>query len=53
LPNATATVTCNSANLPVDCTIQIIATENVVALNTQEAAAASTVSVNYTLNVVP
>jgi type IV pilus assembly protein PilV len=58
LPNATATVSCNDADLPVDCTITISWNENTVALTTQQAAnsAASTTTllpVSYTLYVVP
>jgi type IV pilus assembly protein PilV len=57
LPNATATVACNNADLPVDCTIQISWNENTVALTTQQAAnsvaSGSTVPVSYSLYVVP
>jgi type IV pilus assembly protein PilV len=57
LPNATATVTCNNADLPVDCTIIISWNENTVALTTQQAAnsvaTGSTIPVSYTLYVVP
>jgi type IV pilus assembly protein PilV len=59
LPNTIATVTCNNANLPVDCTILITWNENTVALTTQQAAysaasaANSTVAVSYALYVVP
>jgi type IV pilus assembly protein PilV len=56
LPNATAQVSCNSADLPVDCTINISWSENTVALTTQQAtqsASGSTVAVSYNLYVVP
>ena len=65
LPNATATVSCNTGDSPIDCTIAITWTENAVALNTQEASAvngnantgASTTAafqyVTYSLYVVP
>jgi type IV pilus assembly protein PilV len=62
LPNATATVACNNADLPVDCTIQISWNENAVALTTQQAAnsvatgvatGVSTTAVSYSLYVVP
>jgi type IV pilus assembly protein PilV len=57
LPNATATVGCNDADLPVDCTITIGWNENTVALTTQQAAnsaaGSSTIPVSYTLYVVP
>jgi type IV pilus assembly protein PilV len=62
LPNATATVACNNAVLPVDCLITILWTENAMSLNAQEASAAasngtSTVAtfqqVSYVLAVVP
>jgi type IV pilus assembly protein PilV len=57
LPAATATVSCNNADSPVDCNITILWTENAVALTTQEASAASTTAaiqqVSYTLYVIP
>jgi len=65
LPTSTATVTCNNADIPVDCTILIAWTENAVALTTNEAAAAAANAnttaantaafqqVSYTLYVVP
>jgi type IV pilus assembly protein PilV len=62
LPNATATVTCNNAVLPVDCVITILWTENAVSLNAQEASAATSngttavatfQQVSYVLAVVP
>jgi type IV pilus assembly protein PilV len=57
LPNATATVTCNAADLPLDCTVTIAWNENTVALTTQQAANSvangSTIPVSYTLYVVP
>jgi type IV pilus assembly protein PilV len=57
LPNATASVTCVSTDLPVDCTIAITWNENTVAMNTQEATNStnngSTVPVSYSLYVVP
>jgi type IV pilus assembly protein PilV len=57
LPSATATVTCNALDLPVDCTIVISWNENTVAMTSQQAtnstANGSTVPVSYTLYVVP
>ena len=56
LPNAAATVTCNSVVKLVDCTIAITWNENTVATTSQQASASvggSTVPVSYTLNVVP
>jgi type IV pilus assembly protein PilV len=57
LPNAQATVACNNADLPVDCTIQISWNENTVALTTQQSANSvangSTIPVSYSLYVVP
>jgi type IV pilus assembly protein PilV len=57
LPRATATVTCNALDVPVDCTIVIGWSENTVAVNSQQAANSttngSTVPVSYTLYVVP
>jgi type IV pilus assembly protein PilV len=57
LPSATATVTCNALDLPVDCTIAISWNENTVAMTSQQAANStangSTVPVSYTLYVVP
>jgi len=62
LPNATATVTCQNAVLPVDCVITISWTENAVSLNAQEASAATSNGasavatfqlVSYVLAVVP
>jgi type IV pilus assembly protein PilV len=57
LPNAQATVTCNSGDVPVDCTININWNENTVALTTQQAsnsvANGSTIPVSYNLYVVP
>ncbi len=63
LPSANATVTCNNADNPIDCTIVISWTENAVALTTQESAAAASnasagtpaafQNVQYTLYVVP
>jgi type IV pilus assembly protein PilV len=51
LPAATATVTCNNGDSPVDCTITIAWTENAVASNKQQSAAATVVQ--YILYVVP
>jgi len=57
LPSATASVTCNPADTPEDCTINIQWNENTVALTSQEAANStsngSNVPVSYTLYVVP
>ena len=57
LPASSTTVSCNSADTPIDCTINITWNENSVALNSQEAAqslsAGSTVPVSYILYVVP
>jgi type IV pilus assembly protein PilV len=62
LPNATATVTCNNAVLPVDCVITILWNENAVSLTSQEASAATSngasavaafQQVRYVLAVVP
>lgn len=63
LPSANATVTCNNADNPIDCTIVISWTENAVSLTTQESAAAAANAsggtpaafqkVQYTLYVVP
>jgi type IV pilus assembly protein PilV len=57
LPAATASVSCNNTDSPVDCTITISWSENAVALTSQEASVAATVSaiqqVQYTLYVVP
>ncbi len=59
LPNATASVSCNPADQPEDCTIFIQWNETAVTVNTQEASAAkanpngSTVVVSYSLYVVP
>jgi type IV pilus assembly protein PilV len=52
LPAATASVSCNTADSPVDCTITITWTENAVALTTQQAGAAAQ-QVQYILYVVP
>jgi len=65
LPSATATVTCNDGDTPVDCVISLVWIENAVAANSQEATAAAGNSdtsqattaafqyVTYTLDVVP
>ena len=60
LPNATATVTCNRTDTPVDCKIQISYLENTVSMTSQEANAAvangtngSNVQVNYAVYVIP
>jgi len=59
LPNATASVSCNPADQPEDCTIYIQWNETAVTVNAQEASAAksnpngSTVVVSYSLYVVP
>jgi hypothetical protein len=65
LPSATATVTCNVADAPVDCTIAITWTENAVSINQQEGTAATSNAntaqantaafqyVTYSLYVVP
>ena len=61
LPSATATVTCNTADAPVDCTIALTWVENAVSLNATEstaatangAAGAAFQQVGYTLYVVP
>jgi type IV pilus assembly protein PilV len=65
LPSSTAKVTCNNADIPVDCTIAITWTENAVSINQQEATAASANAntaqsntaafqyVTYSLYVVP
>jgi type IV pilus assembly protein PilV len=62
LPNATATVTCNNAVLPVDCVVTILWSENAVSLTSQEASAATSngasavadfQQVSYALAVVP
>jgi type IV pilus assembly protein PilV len=65
LPSATATVTCNDNNSPVDCVISLVWIENAVAANSQEATAAAANTdtsqattaafqyVTYTLDVVP
>ena len=59
LPGASATVTCNSAAPPVNCTINITWTENPVALTQQEAQQSATTPLSgfnnpsYTLDVVP
>ena len=66
LPNDTATITCNidaTGSNPVNCTIQLVWTENVVALNTSSNAAATaqqnknalaaTAQTQYTLYVEP
>ena len=51
LPAAQATVTCNSGDSPVDCTITVFWTENAVASNKQQSAVNAVVQ--YTLYVVP
>ncbi len=59
LPSPTAEVTCNPADVPVDCTISISWNENAVAVNSQESAqqsAGGLLSIQqaqYTLYVVP
>jgi len=57
LPNSTTNITCLAADTPVDCTISITWTENTVAMTSQQATQSfnngSTVSVNFTLYVVP
>jgi type IV pilus assembly protein PilV len=58
LPSATATVTCNNLDVPVDCKIFINWLENTVAVNSQQASYSatpngSTVPVSYALYVVP
>ena len=62
LPSATAQVTCNMADAPVDCTIAISWTENAVSINQSEASAttsnngapqAAFQNVTYSLYVVP
>jgi type IV pilus assembly protein PilV len=65
LPTSTASVTCNTADAPVDCTITIQWTENAVSINQQEGTAASSNAntaqantaafqyVTYSLYVVP
>ena len=53
LPAAFAQVTCNSTDSPVDCTITITWTENAVAINKQQSAAAAIQNVQYILYVIP
>jgi type IV pilus assembly protein PilV len=53
LPAAFAQVTCSSTDSPVDCTITITWTENAVAINKQQSAAAAIQTVQYTLYVIP
>jgi type IV pilus assembly protein PilV len=59
LPGASATVTCNSATPPVNCTITITWTENPVAMSQQEAQQSATTPLagfnnpTYTLDVEP
>jgi type IV pilus assembly protein PilV len=56
LPAAKASVSCVNTDSPVDCTVTLTWTENVVALTTQEAsvtAPAAVQQVQYTLYVVP
>jgi hypothetical protein len=57
LPNAAASVSCNPADQPEDCTINISWNENTVALTSQQATNSanngSTVAVSYSLYVVP
>jgi type IV pilus assembly protein PilV len=59
LPGASATVTCNGATPPVNCTITITWAENPVALTQQEAAQSAAAPVTgynnptYTLDVEP
>jgi type IV pilus assembly protein PilV len=53
LPAAQAQVACNNANSPVDCTITITWTENAVAINKQQSAAAAIQTVRYILYVIP
>lgn len=63
LPTSTATIICVPTDTPVDCTINITWTENAVAANTNEAAAAASnasagttaaiLQPTYTLYVVP
>jgi len=65
LPTSTATVNCTETDVPIDCTISIVWTENAVALTTQEQAAATSNAntsqattaafqyVTYTLYIVP
>ena len=60
LPSATATVTCNRADTPVDCKILISYLENTVSMTSQQASAAvangtngSNVQVNYAVYVIP
>jgi type IV pilus assembly protein PilV len=55
LPSATATVSCNALDVPVDCTITIGWNENTVAMTSQQAANTTglTVPVSYSLYVVP
>lgn len=65
LPTSTASVTCNTADIPLDCTITIQWTENAVSINQQEGSAASSNAntaqantaafqyVTYSLYVVP
>jgi type IV pilus assembly protein PilV len=60
LPSATATVTCNRTDTPVDCKILISYLENTVSMTSQQASAAvangtngSNVQVNYAVYVIP
>jgi type IV pilus assembly protein PilV len=60
LPSATATVTCNRTDTPVDCKILISYWENTVSMTSQQASAAvangthgSNVQVNYAVYVIP
>lgn len=54
LPAATATVTCNPADSPVDCTIAMSWNENAVAINAQESANTPALqTAQYALYVVP
>ncbi len=60
LPSATATVTCNRTDTPVDCRILISYLENTVSMTSQQASAAvangtngSNVQVNYAVYVIP
>ena len=60
LPSATATVTCNRADTPVDCRILISYFENTVSMTSQQASAAvangtngSNVQVQYAVYVIP